>query len=96
MSRFTIARECGRGIQLSRDGATWLSFAASPAFALMAWISANDVQAMICVSGPDGLPIGGMRFMYLLMSLFHLPPWLRFISALSRQTTKATTQVQGD
>jgi len=38
-----------------------LSFAASPAFALMAWISANDVQAMICASGPDGLPIGGMN-----------------------------------
>ncbi|WDR01633.1 hypothetical protein PSQ19_12770 [Devosia algicola] len=96
MSMFTIARECGRGIQLSRDGATWLSFAASPAFALMAWISANDVQAMICASGPDGLPIGGMPFMYLLMSLFHVPPWLRFVSARSRQITQAAKQNQGD
>lgn len=96
MSIFTIARKSGRGIRQSRDAATWLGFAASPTFALMAWVSASDMEAMICATGSDGLPIGGMTFMYLLMSLFHLSPWLRFVSALSRQSTQAATQAQGE
>ena len=29
-------------------------------------------------SGEHGSPLGGMVPMYGLMSLFHLPPWLRF------------------
>ena len=80
----------------SRDVATWLGLAASPAFALMAWISAGDVQAMICASGPGGLPIGGMAFMYLLMSLFHLSPWLKLASGLSRRLAHSIPQTQGD
>jgi hypothetical protein len=27
--------------------------------------------------GPGGLPLDGMTTMYLLMSLFHLSPWLK-------------------
>ena len=54
-----------------RDAAAWLSLAASPTFAFMAWIAANGAQP-ICSSGP----VNGMTAMYLLMSLFHLPHWL--------------------
>ena len=31
----------------------------------------------LCAPGAGLLPIDGMTAMYLLMSLFHLPPWLR-------------------
>ncbi|RRN66992.1 hypothetical protein EIQ31_23945 [Agrobacterium deltaense] len=70
----------------------WLVLAASPTFALMAWISANDMQARICASPPVALPISGMAFMYLLMSLFHLPPWLKLASAYLRQCPSPKTR----
>lgn len=55
-----------------------LALTASPVFALMAWITASDSGAMaLCSTSSDVLPIGGMPAMYLLMSLFHLPPWLK-------------------
>ena len=59
----------------------WLALAASPTFALMAWIAANDAPPMaFCSSGSDFLPLDGMTVMYLLMSLFHLSPWLKLAS----------------
>lgn len=70
----------------------WLVLAASPAFASMAWISANDMQAGICASPPGTLPISGMAFMYLLMSLFHLSPWLKLASACWRQYPSPKTR----
>jgi hypothetical protein len=57
----------------------WLRLAAAPTFAVMAWISSGDPMAL-CTSGPGLLPLGGMVLMYLLMSLFHLPPWLTLVS----------------
>ena len=59
--------------------ADWLCLAAAPTFALMALLSClqgNDA-AMSCM-GPS--PLTGMAAMYLLMSAFHLAPWLRVIS----------------
>lgn len=82
--------------QQSRDAASWLGLAASPTFALMAWNSANDTQAMMCSPGSGILAIGGMAWMYLLMSLFHLSPWLKLSSALSRQRTQPLPQIQRD
>jgi hypothetical protein len=62
-------------------GATgWLAFAASPTFTLMAWFAAHDAPPIaLCSSGPGILPIHGMTAMYLLMSLFHLSPWLKLV-----------------
>lgn len=59
----------------------WLAFAASPTFALMAgmdWFAAPHVAMCAARSGP--LPIDGMTVMYLLMSFFHLSPWLTLAS----------------
>jgi|SRR5262245_45338948 len=60
----------------------WLRFAAAPTFAIMA------LQAIVFGGGaPDVLcaraasPLSGMVAMYLLMSVFHLAPWLRLLSS---------------
>jgi hypothetical protein len=58
-----------------------LAFVGSPIFAVMAWIAANDAPLALCSTGPSILPVDGMTAMYLLMSLFHLPPWLKLASA---------------
>jgi hypothetical protein len=65
----------------TRGAAGWLALAASPSFALMAWLTANDSPQMaFCSSSASILPIDGMTAMYLLMSLFHLSPWLKLAS----------------
>ena len=63
----------------------WLCLAAAPTFALMALLTLlSDDAAMLCLgtngSPLTGLPLTGMPVMYLLMSAFHLAPWLRVIS----------------
>jgi hypothetical protein len=69
----------------SRLGAAdLLSLAAAPAFAGMALLTSwyGDMGAM-CGSGALaslGSALGGMMPMYLLMSVFHLTPWLRLAS----------------
>ena len=59
--------------------ATWLAFAASPTFAVMALLSAGEggeATAMLC-GAAHGPPSGGMALMYVLMSAFHAGPWLK-------------------
>ena len=69
----------------ARGAAGWLAFAASPAFALMAWAAAEDAPPIaLCSSGSGLLPIDGMTAMYLLMGLFHLAPWLELASGRRR------------
>ena len=69
----------------ARGAAGWLSLAAAPSFALMALLTglAGGVPAMLCMHdasmGSTGA-LGGMGAMYLLMSVFHLPAWLRLIA----------------
>ena len=59
--------------------ADWLCLAAAPTFAVMALISCiqSGDAAMLCMGTS---PLTGMAAMYLLMSAFHLVPWLRVIS----------------
>jgi hypothetical protein len=54
-----------------------LALAAAPTFALMAIATGSSPTMALCAPGAGLLPIDGMTAMYLLMSLFHLPPWLR-------------------
>jgi hypothetical protein len=71
------ARDQGRA-RAGQIAAGWLALAASPTFALMAGVAAADAPRLALCSSPPGLlPIDGMTTMYLLMSLFHLSPWLK-------------------
>lgn len=56
----------------------WLALAAAPTFAVMAWVVSGGAT-MICSSDASALSMDGMAWMYLLMSLFHLPPWLKLV-----------------
>jgi hypothetical protein len=93
MTTCAVANSGGaRAWQLSR-ATGWLALAASPTFALMAWIARNDVASMaFCSSGLSISPIGGMTAMYVLMSLFHLSPWLELASSRPRAPGKLTNK----
>jgi hypothetical protein len=57
--------------------------AAAPTFALIG-LAAAGAGSPMCALGPGFLPVDGMTAMYLLMSLFHLPPWLKLASRRAR------------
>ena len=62
--------------------ADFLSLAAAPTFAIMALLTCvfgGGAPDMFC-SAAHAFPLGGMAPMYLLMSSFHLAPWLRLIA----------------
>lgn len=64
--------------------AKWLGLAASPTFAAMALLtSLGNAPMVVFCSGGSGLPLGGMVPMYLLMSVFHAAPWLKWIAERS-------------
>lgn len=68
-----------QGLRPARGVADWLCLAATPTFAAMALLEGlhgAGPMAMICSAGP-GFPLDGMVPMYLLMSAFHAPPWLK-------------------
>ena len=68
---------------MTRRMTDWLCLAAAPTFAVMALLTGvlgGGQMAMMCSTAPDASPLSGMAAMYLLMSAFHLTPWLRLIS----------------
>jgi hypothetical protein len=69
----------GRG-SATRVAANWLSLAATPTFAIMALLTAfaGGQQDMLCAAMHSS-PFAGMVPMYLLMSTFHVAPWLELI-----------------
>ena len=79
--------------QSSRLGAAdWLSLAAAPTFAVMALLTAvlgGGPLEMLCSAAEHTSPLSGMIPMYLLMSAFHSPPWLKLISSQGNGARRA-------
>ena len=71
----------------------WLSLAAAPSFAVMALVSAvsQGRADLLCSATSDLSPLGGMVPMYVLMSAFHLAPWLRLASARPSASARHAT-----
>jgi hypothetical protein len=70
-------------VRPGHGAADWLSLAAAPTFAFMALLTAvpgGGPLDMLCSAAPGASPFTGMALMYLLMSAFHLGPWLKLIS----------------
>ena len=67
----------------TRRSADWLHLAAAPTFAIMALLMCvlgGEQPDPLCSVMQDTWPLSGMSPMYLLMSAFHLPPWLKLMS----------------
>jgi hypothetical protein len=81
----TASQKQWLGAGFVRGASRWLCLAASPTFALMALVTAvSGESGMNCMMGQS--PFTGMVPMYLLMSAFHLAPWLRLASGSFRPT----------
>ncbi len=61
-----------------------LSLAATPVFALMALLPSVSGNETLCSASPSN----GMATMYLLMSTFHLSPWLKLFASLLSSTDR--------
>jgi hypothetical protein len=77
-----VGNEAGRRSHAAALGpAGWLGLAAAPTFAVMALVScATGADAgTMCSAAHGASPLSGMALMYMLMSAFHLAPWLKLI-----------------
>ena len=64
--------------------ADWLCLGAAPTFAIMALLTGalgSGQPDIFCSAAEHTSPLSGMTPMYLLMSAFHSPPWLKLISS---------------
>jgi hypothetical protein len=69
--------------RLKASADCWLSLAAAPTFAIMAFVTAafgGGPQDLFCAAAQHASPLNGMAWMYLLMSAFHSAPWLKLMS----------------
>jgi hypothetical protein len=80
MSAISLNSE-SHGAGIARVVADCLGLAAAPAFATMAFMTAavGGGKDPLCLASGHGWLINGMIPMYLLMSAFHLGPWLRLM-----------------
>jgi hypothetical protein len=85
----TYPSGCARGANRFESGhaaalptADWLCLAAAPTFAFMALLTGvlGGQPDIFCSAAAHTSPLSGMIPMYLLMSAFHSPPWLKLIS----------------
>lgn len=78
----TVTGKVGSPSRLTSKASGWIGLAATPTFALMAWISASGSQdIMMCSGASTFAAVNSMAVMYVLMSLFHLSPWMKLFAA---------------
>src|SRR5271169_1575395 len=65
----------------------FLGLAAAPTFAIMALLTGvvGSPKDLVCSAAHDVSTLTGMVAMYLLMSIFHSPPWLKLISGRQKR-----------
>jgi hypothetical protein len=83
LSGHEAASHHGSGNAAALGAADFLCLAAAPVFAIMAMLTGvlgGAPADMLCSAAPDASPLSGMVPMYVLMSAFHLAPWLKLIS----------------
>ena len=71
----------------------WISLAAAPTFAIMALLTGTfggGPMDMLCSAAHEASPLSGMVPMYVLMSAFHLTPWLKLISRRQSGTRRSS------
>ncbi|KKB10627.1 hypothetical protein VE25_16935 [Devosia geojensis] len=94
---FEAKRKAGSLPRQAAAVSGWLALAATPTFALLGWMSAVGSPGMaMCSAASAFMPISDMALMYLLMSLFHLSPWLKLVSARSPHSNAPITRTEGD
>ena len=85
------SRSGNHAAAIARVAADWLGLAAAPAFAIMALMTVRFGGGLepLCSATPQGSLMSGMVPMYLLMSAFHSPPWLKLISSRPRRSIQS-------
>lgn len=80
--RESLAGAAAGGVKAARRAVDWLALAAAPAFALMALLTGvlDGGASNMCMDAPHAFLLAGMGPMYLLMSIFHVGPWLKLIA----------------
>jgi hypothetical protein len=78
--------------------ADWLCLAAAPTFVIMALLTGVPVGGqpdLLCSAAEPTSLLSGMIPMYLLMSAFHSPPWLKLISSRRKRPHTADRTHEG-
>ena len=73
--------------QPAPGAADWLRLAAAPTFATMALLTGVLGGGPLETLCSAASPLNGRVAMYVLMSVFHLSPWLKLISGQQEATT---------
>ena len=80
------------------EAAEWLGLAAAPTLAAMALataVASDGAMGALCGSA-GGWPRDGMTVMYLLMSAFHVSPWLRRMGGHGDEPRRRVTTDRGE
>jgi hypothetical protein len=90
----SVDPDIARGRTRAKASASYLlSLAAAPTFAIMALLTAvhrGSMPDMLCSAAQGASPLSGMVPMYLLMSAFHLAPWLKLISCRRSEARRSS------
>ena len=84
MTTHTIGTREEQPAAAALGAADWVYLAAAPTFAIMALLTGvlgGGPQDMSCSAAQGASLLSGMVPMYVLMSAFHLAPWLKLISS---------------
>ena len=73
----------------THGAADLLTLAAAPAFAIMALVTGLPGGGADVCSTMGASPLAGMTPMYLLMSAFHLAPWLKLVTDRRRGASRS-------